>query len=396
MKLPGFGMVEGGGGQGGPLLPEINIEGGTRTTEQVTRQLETEVVKLTILIFVDPVMPKERRDLLVRLATDLAAIDTRRAGTRSSSRSDRCRPRRGRPEPPLVETKTTVDAGQKLGQALVIVCGTLILGAAIIAFGLSRRGANAGRAARREGGGGAAATAPSSTSAPAGRGEAAAAAVAAAAGPQARGDRRVQGARGRDPARARPGHLGGRSVHRARDRGSRGARRGGREAHRGADPAGAARRDRARARERAGALPRPRRSRWRPSRRRPSSRSGAASRSAAPSRLAEFLSQTPSAVRDEVLGELTARDPALAHAARAAMLLFEDLPRLTDPSVRQVVAGIDPADARARAERRAGRARGRARARCPSASAPSSRRRRRSWRSARRRRSRPPGARSSC
>src|SRR5512133_2794643 len=74
VKLPGFGMVE-GGGQGGPLLPEINIEGGTRTTEQVSRQLETEVVKLTVLLFVDPVMPKERRELLVRLTSELAGID---------------------------------------------------------------------------------------------------------------------------------------------------------------------------------------------------------------------------------------------------------------------------------------------------------------------------------
>ncbi len=61
-----------------------------------------------------------------------------------------------------------------------------------------------------------------------------------------------------------------------------------------------------------------------------------------PGRLAEFLSQAPAAVRDEVLGELNARDPGLARAARSAMLLFEDLPRLTDPSIRQVVAGIDP------------------------------------------------------
>ena len=44
-----------------------------------------------------------------------------------------------------------------------------------------------------------------------------------------------------------------------------------------------------------------------------------------------------------MLGGLAARDPELARAARSAMILFEDLPRLTDAALRQVVAGVDPA-----------------------------------------------------
>jgi flagellar motor switch protein FliG len=61
-----------------------------------------------------------------------------------------------------------------------------------------------------------------------------------------------------------------------------------------------------------------------------------------PDRLAEFLAQAPDAVRREVLDGIAVRDPRAADAARSAMLLFEDLGRLADASVRQVVTGIDP------------------------------------------------------
>jgi flagellar motor switch protein FliG len=48
-------------------------------------------------------------------------------------------------------------------------------------------------------------------------------------------------------------------------------------------------------------------------------------------------------VRREVLEAIAARDEQLAQQARAAMLLFEDLPRLAEASVRQIVAASDPA-----------------------------------------------------
>ncbi len=62
-----------------------------------------------------------------------------------------------------------------------------------------------------------------------------------------------------------------------------------------------------------------------------------------PGRLAEFVMQAPASLRQEILEGVAARDQALAQAARSMMLLFEDLPRLVDASLRQVVSAVDPA-----------------------------------------------------
>src|SRR6266508_4494750 len=219
VKLPGLGMVD-GGIQGGSVLPEINIEGGTRVTESVSRQLETEVVKQTVLLYVDPKMPKERRELLVRLSSDLADIDP----ARGDEIAVEDRPAGSASSPPVVAA--TVEAAPRFGLALLAGCVTLLFCAGIIAFGFSKRGAQFG------------------------------ATITGGQGPQARGDGSVPGARGRDGARARPGRLRGGPVHRARDRRSRRARRGGGEAVRG-DPSGAApHRDRDRPRGSEGALAR--------------------------------------------------------------------------------------------------------------------------------------------
>jgi flagellar motor switch protein FliG len=59
-------------------------------------------------------------------------------------------------------------------------------------------------------------------------------------------------------------------------------------------------------------------------------------------RLAEFLALAPEAVRKEVLEGVAARDPGLAQEARQSMYLFEDLPRLSDATLRHVVTAIDP------------------------------------------------------
>jgi hypothetical protein len=137
VKLPGLGVVDGGGSGGAPLLPEISFEGGTRTSEQVSRQLETEVVKLTIMLFVDPVMPKDRREMLVKLAADLAGIDRSR-GDDVVIEERPLPPAAGTPGFPTI-VQATVQASPKVAYEILAVCTTALLAAAILAWGLSRR-----------------------------------------------------------------------------------------------------------------------------------------------------------------------------------------------------------------------------------------------------------------
>jgi flagellar motor switch protein FliG len=60
-------------------------------------------------------------------------------------------------------------------------------------------------------------------------------------------------------------------------------------------------------------------------------------------RLADVMALAPEGAQRELLDGLGKTDPALAKALRAKMLLFEDLARLAPESVRQVVAGVQPA-----------------------------------------------------
>ncbi|MGB8933123.1 MAG: FliG C-terminal domain-containing protein, partial [Anaeromyxobacteraceae bacterium] len=59
-------------------------------------------------------------------------------------------------------------------------------------------------------------------------------------------------------------------------------------------------------------------------------------------RLAALLSAAPDEVRSRLLDDLASRDAAVADAARGSMVVFDDLSRFTDKSVRRVVTGIDP------------------------------------------------------
>ncbi len=333
VKLPGLGMVE-GGIQGGSVLPEINIEGGTRVTEQVSRQLETEVVKQTVLLYVDPKMPKDRRELLVRLSTDLADIDPARGDTIVVED----RPAGSSASPPMVAA--TVEAVPKFGLALLAGCATLLFCAGILAFGFSKRGAQFGATITGGLGGGRGDGEGQPGAKP---GESAAEASLEAA----RARRREETGAFQVLADATPRELVqvisevdpytalaivdlvGLDVEAAKL--FEELLPAQRRVELGVGLAGA----KVLSRDQVGqmeviatqVLQRIR------------------SRVAlgGPSRLAEFLAQAPAALRTEVLDGLTARDPELARATRAAMLLFEDLPRLTDPSVRQVVVAVDPA-----------------------------------------------------
>jgi flagellar motor switch protein FliG len=59
-------------------------------------------------------------------------------------------------------------------------------------------------------------------------------------------------------------------------------------------------------------------------------------------RLADFLSAAPDDVRSRLLDDVAARDAAMADAARGSMVVFADLEKFSDKSVRRIVTGIDP------------------------------------------------------
>ncbi len=340
VKLPGLGMVEGGGGQTA-LMPEIAIEGGTRVTESVSRQLETEVTKMTIMLFVDPAMPKDRRDFLVRLASDLAGLDRGRGDEVVVEE---------RPLPPAAalagggglptHISATLQTASGPAWNVAVICLTALLAAAILAFGLSRRSGDKGilAALGRASGG--------EERAPAGENGARAAGAVAQAAASERKKRREEMNAFPMLADATPREL----VQIIAES----------DPHTASAIVDLVGLDEEAAKLVEAIVP--------PQRRLEIGIGLATSRTltrdqlaqlenvaaqalqkvrnrvplGGPSRLAEFLALAPSGVRREVLEGVASRDKTLAEAARQAMLLFEDLPRLSDATLRQIVASIDP------------------------------------------------------
>jgi flagellar motor switch protein FliG len=338
VKLPGLGMVD-GAGQGGPLLPEINIEGGTRVTEQVSRSLETEVVKLTVILFVDPVMPQDRREMLARIAAELAGIDRAR-GDEVVIEQRPLPPAAGTPGAAPTILNATLQTAPKVAYEIIAMCLTALVAAAIIAIGLSRRGtapAAPGLLGGGRGGGegdaraqdGGAAGPPAATAEAEAqrkrREELGAFKVLADATPK----ELVQVIAEADPYTALAiVDLFGLDAEASKllERSLSPQRR--LEIGLGlASPKVVTRDQLAQMEAVAGQLLQRVRSRV---------------PLGGPNRLAEFLTQAPAAVRQEVLDGVAARDQNLARAARSAMLLFDDLPRLADGALRQVVASVDP------------------------------------------------------
>jgi flagellar motor switch protein FliG len=339
VKLPGLGMVD-GGGQGGPLLPEINIEGGTRVTEQVSRTLETEVVRLTVMLFVDPVMPQDRRDLLARLAGDLAGLDP--------SRGDEVVIEQ-RPLPPAgaggtpINLSATLQTPPKVAYEIIAVCLTALFAAAILSFGLSRRAGAPAMPGLLGGGRGGGGGDGEGRAGDAGGAEAQAGSAASEAERKRREElgafkvladatpkELVQVIAEADPYTALAiVDLVGLDAEGAKllERSVTPQRR--LEIGLGlASPKVVTREQLGQMENVAAQLLQRVRNRV---------------PLGGPARLAEFLTQAPAAVRQEVLDGVAARDQSLAQAARSAMLLFDDLPRLADGALRQVVAAVDPA-----------------------------------------------------
>jgi flagellar motor switch protein FliG len=331
VKLPGLGMVDGGGGQGN-LMPEISIDGGTRVSETVSRQVETEVAKLKVMLFVDPSMPKDRRDLLVQLANDLAGIDR----ARGDEVVTREWPESAKPTHGATVVQATIQS--KVPWEVITISVSGIVAAVIVALGIrgargtSLVGVGGGRAGGAEGG--------------AVAGAAGAAAVSVAIEAEERKKRLDELGAFRELAHATPKELV--QVLAEVDPQTACAI---------ADLVGF---DPATAKLVETMLPPPRRVEIGIGLATPrvltrdqlSQMEGAAAQAlqrvrdrvalGGAGRLAEFLALAPDAVRREVLEGVAARDPGVAQEARRSMYLFEDIPRLSDATLRQVVTGVDP------------------------------------------------------
>jgi hypothetical protein len=346
MKLPGLGYADAGAGNG---QPEVVLRGPGKRTTRTLRQLDMNVTRLVVRLYVDPAMPKDRRELVRTLAADLVGLEPARgdelhvidlpgftvaaaaAETRGPGGSEtRAVPASG-PMMPASYERRGFDAG-------AVIPSLAALGAAaILAFGLSRRGSAGGAAGGRDGG------------EPGGELEIADGRVidfkSGAAAHAATEKRRETGAF-LDLADATPRELAEVLVE--------------------LDPmvaavvidtAGLSDDVAARFHALAPAARRVEVGLWlgksrviaRSELSQMETAAGAAlarvrSRVAVggASRLASFLAGAPDDSRKELLEGVATRDAALADAARGELMVFDDLARLTEKSVRRVLTGIDP------------------------------------------------------
>jgi hypothetical protein len=344
VRLPGLGFADAGGN----ATPEVVMRTPGKRTLRTTRQLDVQVVRMVVRLYVDPAMPKDRRELIRALAADLAGIEPARGDElvlgdlpEIAAAATAPTPTAGPDAPRLAPAAAPLAPARRgLGLEHLAWSATALAAAAILAFGLSRRaaGAGPGRGEREEDeaeeGGveivDGRVIAP--RAGPAGDGAVAERAAEgglfpALAGITARELAEVLGevepavaaaiiekvGLGDDAARAfhvtvpmarqlDVGLLLGRPRVIARSELAQ------------METAAAAALARVRSRVTVGGA----------------------------SRLAAFLSGAPDEVRDRLLEDVAARDAAMADAARGAMVVFDDLDRLSPRSVRRVVTGIDP------------------------------------------------------
>jgi flagellar motor switch protein FliG len=328
VKLPGLGMVD-GGGAGQNIMPEISIDGGSRVSETVQRQLETEVSRLKVILFVDPSMPKDRRELLVQLVTDLAGIDR----THGDEVVTREWPESAKPTHGATVVNATIQS--KVPWEIIAICISAIAGSAIIALGI--RGVRGSTSVSVGGGRGA--------EGGAGAGATGAAAAAATAETEERRKRREELGAFKALADATPKELiqvlaevDPHTACAVADLVGFDAESAKLVEHlppqRRIEIGIGLATKRVLTREQLGLMENAAAQVLQRVRNRvPLGGSG---------KLAEFLAIAPDAVRQEVLEGVAARDPNLAEEARRSMYLFEDLPKLSDATVRQVITGIDP------------------------------------------------------
>jgi hypothetical protein len=343
MKLPGLGYADAGGNN----TPEVTLRGPGKRTTRTTRQLDLSVVRMVVRLYVDPAMPKDRRQLIKSLAGDLVGIEPGRGdelvvddlpAIAAVPTAAPVVPVSGGYAAPVMASPVAGSQGGSTASAVAMSL-TAILVAVILAWGLSRRhGAGAldtlrgARGDDEEGGGVEIVDGRVIDGRPGGATAAAGAAADASAFPS------LAGATPREVAevlcdvepvvaaaivetvglseetgklfyvivpQARQTEIGlwlGKQRVIARTELAQ------------METAAADALARVRSRVTVGGA----------------------------GRLAAFLSAAPDDVRGRLLDEVAARDAALADAARGSMVVFDDLSRFTDKSVRRVVTGIDP------------------------------------------------------
>ncbi len=339
MKLPGLGYADAGGNN----TPEVVLRGPGKKTTRTVRQLDMSVVRMMVRLYVDPAMPRDRRELLRNLAADLVGIEPSRGDELVVADLPAAAAVASVPIPtttssgaPAVVSVPTSPDRRASALEMVFMGLTALAFAGILAYGLSRRGAAAAGAAGgrgddeggmeivdgrvidiKSGSGAHGATDRSRKSdtfaalddaTPREFAEvlgdvdpAVAAAIVETRGmsdetartfyvivPQARQlEIGLWLGRARVIARTELGQM---------------------------ETAAAAALARVRSRVTIGGAP----------------------------KLADFLSAAPDDVRSKLLDDVAARDAAMADAARSSMVVFGDLGKLSDKSVRRVVTGIDP------------------------------------------------------
>lgn len=342
MKLPGLGYADSGGNN----TPEVVLRGPGKRTLRTLRQLDMFVVRLVVRLYVDPAMPKDRRELIRSLAVDLAGIEPARGDEIHVDDLPAAAAVASLPVPVatssgLAQMMTLPSGSSDRGLSalqLGLMSLTAIAFALILSYGLSRRAApvgaaGGGREDEEEGGveivdgkvvdirsGGAAHAAAS--------------------------DRAREGAAFSGLADASPRELA--------------------ELLGDVEPAVAAAIIESRGLSEEASkifyatVPQPRQldiGLWLGHARVIPRTELAQMETAATvaltrvrsrvtvggaTKLADFLSAAPDEVRNRLLEEVAARDAAMADEARGSMVLFADLARLSDRSVRRVVVGIDP------------------------------------------------------
>jgi hypothetical protein len=341
MKLPGLGYADSGSGG----TPEVVLRSPGKRTIRTTRQLDMNVLRMVVRLYVDPAMPRDRRELIRNLASDLVGIEPARGDELVVSDLPAAAAVASMPIPittasgaqGMLSLPTALPERRFSALELLFMSVTAIAFAVILAYGLSRRaaggtGAASGRDDEDESGmeivdG---RVVDIRTGAPhSGGGDRAreASSFAALADATPREVAEVLG--DVDPAVAaaiietrgmsdESGRLFYVIVPVARQLeiglwlGR--ARVIARTELGQMETAAAAALARVRSRVTVGGA----------------------------SRLADFLSAAPDEVRTRLLDDVAARDAAMADAARGSMVVFADLGKLSDKSVRRVVTGIDP------------------------------------------------------
>jgi hypothetical protein len=341
MKLPGLGYAD----SGGSAQPEVILRGPGKKTTRTVRQLDMNLVRMVVRLYVDPQMPRDRRELLRGLAADLAGVEPSRGDEvvvadlpAAAAVASVQIPTTTASGAPAMMSLPTMPERRFSGVELIAMSLTAIAFAVIIAYGLSRRAVGAAGGLR-------------------GRDE------------DEEGGVEIVDGRVIDIKSGGQGHGG--SGDRAKDASAfptlaDATPRELAEVLGDVDPAVAAAVIETRgmseeaskifyvivpqARQleiglwlgRARVIPRTELGQMEAAAGAALARVRSRVTVGGATRLADFLSAAPDDVRSRLLDDVAARDAAMADAARGSMVVFADLEKFSDKSVRRIVTGIDP------------------------------------------------------